>query len=81
MKQLIDDYHYEKVPPVFISGNPGRRYQFFPANHPVKETYPQTGSIITLSKQQLQDKIKGGWAGQVIGVTYGGPRNSGTWEA
>jgi hypothetical protein len=28
---------------------------------------------ITLSKQQLQDKIKGGWAGQTIGVTFGGP--------
>ena len=28
---------------------------------------------ITLSKQQLKDKIKGGWAGQTIGVTFGGP--------
>lgn len=28
---------------------------------------------ITLSKQQLKNKIKGGWAGQVIGVTFGGP--------
>ncbi|GEO10247.1 ADP-ribosylglycohydrolase family protein [Segetibacter aerophilus] len=28
---------------------------------------------ITLTKQQLQDKIKGGWAGQTIGVTFGGP--------
>lgn len=27
----------------------------------------------TLSIETLQDKIKGGWAGQVIGVTYGGP--------
>lgn len=26
-----------------------------------------------ISKQQLQDKIKGGWAGQTIGVTFGGP--------
>ena len=26
-----------------------------------------------LSKQTLQDKIKGGWAGQTIGVTFGGP--------
>ena len=32
----------------------------------------QTKSI-TLSKQLLKDKIKGGWAGQVIGVTFGGP--------
>ncbi len=29
--------------------------------------------IITLSKTTLQDKIKGGWAGQTIGVTFGGP--------
>lgn len=28
---------------------------------------------ITLSKEVLQDKIKGGWAGQTIGVTFGGP--------
>ena len=28
---------------------------------------------ITLSKKQLQDKIKGGWAGQLIGCTFGGP--------
>jgi hypothetical protein len=27
----------------------------------------------TLSKSDLMDKIKGGWAGQVIGCTYGGP--------
>ncbi len=26
-----------------------------------------------LSKTELNDKIKGGWAGQVIGCTYGGP--------
>ena len=29
--------------------------------------------IITLTKGQLQNKIKGGWAGQTIGVTFGGP--------
>jgi hypothetical protein len=28
---------------------------------------------ITLSTATLQDKIKGGWAGQTIGVSYGGP--------
>ena len=28
---------------------------------------------LTLSKDLLKDKIKGGWAGQTIGVTYGGP--------
>lgn len=27
----------------------------------------------TLTKAELLDKIKGGWAGQVIGCTYGGP--------
>ncbi len=28
---------------------------------------------IVLSVEQLKDKIKGGWAGQTIGVTFGGP--------
>ncbi len=28
---------------------------------------------LVISKAKLLDKIKGGWAGQVIGVTYGGP--------
>lgn len=28
---------------------------------------------ITLTKSQLMDKIKGGWAGKTIGCTYGGP--------
>jgi hypothetical protein len=28
---------------------------------------------ITLSRELLKDKIKGGWAGQTIGVTFGGP--------
>lgn len=27
----------------------------------------------TLTKERLMDKIKGGWAGQTIGCTYGGP--------
>ncbi len=31
------------------------------------------GEIITIEKSVLMDKIKGGWAGQVIGCTYGGP--------
>lgn len=30
------------------------------------------GQIITIEKEILKDKIMGGWAGQVIGVTYGG---------
>ena len=28
---------------------------------------------VTMSKEKLMDKIKGGWAGQMIGCTYGGP--------
>jgi len=28
---------------------------------------------VTITKAQLLDKIKGGWAGQTIGCTYGGP--------
>lgn len=34
---------------------------------------PATAKNITLTKDALMDKIKGGWAGQVIGCTYGGP--------
>jgi hypothetical protein len=30
-------------------------------------------STIKISKQVLEDKIKGGWTGQTIGVTFGGP--------
>ena len=30
-------------------------------------------SKVTMSKDQLMDKIKGAWAGQTIGCTYGGP--------
>ncbi|HEY4207500.1 MAG TPA: ADP-ribosylglycohydrolase family protein [Puia sp.] len=31
------------------------------------------GSAVTIPESVLQDKIKGGWAGQTIGVTFGGP--------
>ena len=31
------------------------------------------GSDVTISKEVLRDKMLGGWAGQVIGCTYGGP--------
>jgi len=34
---------------------------------------PNLPKRIRMSKQELMDKIKGGWAGQTIGVTYGGP--------
>lgn len=30
-------------------------------------------SRVTLTRAELMNKIKGGWAGQTIGVTYGGP--------
>lgn len=30
-------------------------------------------SRITITREKLMDKIKGGWAGQTIGCTYGGP--------
>lgn len=29
--------------------------------------------FFTITKERLKDKIKGGWAGQTIGVTYGAP--------
>lgn len=34
---------------------------------------PVIKSTITLTKEALRDKIMGGWAGQTIGVTFGGP--------
>lgn len=34
--------------------------------------FAQTKTI-SITKQQLQNKIKGGWAGQTVGVTFGGP--------
>jgi hypothetical protein len=36
------------------------------------QTSSSSNSLI-LSKEALQNKIKGGWAGQTIGVTFGGP--------
>jgi hypothetical protein len=38
--------------------------------HDVSSGIPDS---ITLTKADLLDKIKGGWAGQMIGVTYGAP--------
>ena len=32
-----------------------------------------SSQTLTMSKEELLDKIKGAWAAQVIGVTYGGP--------
>ena len=34
---------------------------------------PPPARTVRLSTEALRDKIKGGWAGQVIGVTFGGP--------
>ncbi len=38
-----------------------------------REKVLKQGTVIQLSKERLKDKIKGGWAGQVIGCTFGGP--------
>lgn len=38
----------------------------------LKTVFAQAGAV-TISKEKLQDKIKGGWAGQTVGVTFGGP--------
>ncbi len=40
------------------------------AKKDMSQTIPDT---ITLTQHDLKDKIKGGWAGQTIGVTFGGP--------
>lgn len=44
-----------------------------------KKQYPigVTNGTITVTKETLKDKIKGGWAGQTIGVTFGGPTEFG----
>ena len=34
---------------------------------------PATAATVRLSKAVLRDKIRGGWAAQTIGVTFGGP--------
>ena len=36
-------------------------------------TVSVTADTITLTRQDLKDRIKGGWAGQLIGCTFGGP--------
>src|ERR1044072_2478983 len=33
----------------------------------------KAGDTLLISEEVLKDKIKGGWAGQTIGVTFGGP--------
>lgn len=44
-----------------------------PGEEKAGKTEAARPSTITMNKEQLQDKIRGGWAGQVIGCTYGGP--------
>ena len=61
MKQLI--YFVIFFLLVSCSNQPGRE-QTSTAKPEIKTT---------LTKAELQDKIKGGWAGQVIGCTFGGP--------
>ena len=40
----------------------------------VSTSFPsKSARNVTLSKTAIQNKIKGGWAGQVIGCTFGGP--------
>ena len=45
---------------------------FLSAMPPTSPHRPEAQSM-TLSKQALQNKIQGGWAGQLIGCTFGGP--------
>ena len=46
---------------------------FAACNRPLTTDKQNMPAQITISKSQLMDKIKGGWAGQTIGCTYGGP--------
>ena len=41
----------------------------------------QTDGGRRLSRAVLEDKIRGGWAGQMIGVSYGAPTSSGRTAA
>lgn len=51
-------------------GSQGRTDRTDRATHRLPRT-------VTLTRAQLIDKIKGGWAGQTIGVTYGAPTEFG----
>jgi len=42
-------------------------------NTSTKESTEKTALNTTITRSVLEDKIKGGWAGQVIGCTFGGP--------
>lgn len=41
--------------------------------HPACTNQNENNQYLRISSDELLDKIKGGWAGQVIGCTYGGP--------
>lgn len=46
---------------------------FAPSTEVMAQNQTSIPKTITLTREVLMDKIKGGWAGQAIGVTYGGP--------
>lgn len=46
----------------------------FAADAPAKASAkPAAKAVHTITAAQLEDKVRGGWAGQMIGVTYGAP--------
>jgi len=45
----------------------------FSCKQQTKEAGSSIPAELTITKQQLMNKIKGGWAGQTIGCTFGGP--------
>src|SRR5215813_5472658 len=42
-------------------------------NAQAKKAPVRLGEMVAIPEAVLRDKIKGGWAGQTIGVTFGGP--------
>lgn len=55
-----------------VMDNPHLTHQPRPARLTEAER-PAASRTLRLTKEALRDKIKGGWAGQTIGVTFGGP--------
>lgn len=60
----------KKMKPVWLAGVAIAMYSCSEAAPSATDSLPRQ---VTLSTDKLKDKIKGGWAGQTIGVTYGGP--------
>ncbi len=52
---------------VVLGGEAAAQVQPAPAASPVR------AAEVRIAKDTLRDKIRGGWAGQTIGVTFGGP--------